>query len=801
MSTTPSTNKPYTILLLPALIVAGLAGNYLRFEIFLNIDFLFGSIFAMLALQFFGFGRGVGAAALIAGYTYILWNHPYAIIIMTAEVAVVGWLMNRRKLGMVLSDALYWLVIGMPLVYVFYHVVMQVPFSNTTIVMTKQAMNGIANALVARLIFTGFALRSRSSLLSFNELICNLLAFFVVCPALILLAVGSRTDFSETDHAVRQSLIHDSHHAVSSLKIWVENRKLAIQTLAELAVLRSPQQMQSYLELAKKSDRNFLRIGLLNSNATIVAYYPLIDELGQANIGKNFADRPFIPKLKQTLKPMLSEIVVGRIGIPQPMVTMLAPVVMHGEFAGYITGILSLQQVQEHLNRSTDQHSMFYTLLDKNGRIIMTNRSDQTVMTPFVRGKGTLNHLDRQISQWVPAALSHTPISERWKKSFYVVERDIGEQTEWKLVLEQPVAPFQKKLYDTYTGKLTLLFLILIGALALAELLSRRIISTLEKLRLISLDLPARLTTNSQAIVWPESGIRETNFLISNFKEMAQSLMQQFHEVRQMNESLQQRTTELRQANESLQQAKLAAESSAVAKGRFLNTVAHEFRTPLSLLASSTDIIDRYAEWLSKEKSAEQNTYIRSAVKQLSRLIDSVLSFSRLESDRQPNVPEAVDVKLLCRTIAAEVETAWSAGHRFSMETDGGCGSMLLDKTLFRQVLENLLTNAFRYTPPSGSVSLQISLDTNHLLLVVTDTGIGIPEQEQEQIFDAFYRGSNVDARRGLGLGLSIVRESVQLMGGTLQLSSKPGEGTIMRVTLPVTASGTSEEQRVCTGS
>ena len=194
------------------LIAAGLAGNYFKFPIFLNIDFLFGSIFAMLALQFFGLGRGILAAAIIASYTYFLWNHPYAIIIMTAEVAVVGWLMNRRKMGMVLADTLYWLIIGMPLVYLFYHFVMHVPFSNTSIVMIKQAMNGIANALVARLIFTGFALRSRSSLTSYREIVYNLLAFFVLCPALIMLAVGSRTDFAETDRRIRTTLIQDSQH-------------------------------------------------------------------------------------------------------------------------------------------------------------------------------------------------------------------------------------------------------------------------------------------------------------------------------------------------------------------------------------------------------------------------------------------------------------------------------------------------------------------------------------------------------------------------------------------------------------
>jgi len=103
-----------TLPLFLALILAGLAGNYFRFPIFLNIDFLFGSILAMLALQFFGLGRGILAAAIIASYTYILWNHPYAIIIMTAEVAVVGWLMGHRKIGMVLADTIYWLIVGLP---------------------------------------------------------------------------------------------------------------------------------------------------------------------------------------------------------------------------------------------------------------------------------------------------------------------------------------------------------------------------------------------------------------------------------------------------------------------------------------------------------------------------------------------------------------------------------------------------------------------------------------------------------------------------------------------------------------
>ena len=390
----------YRIPFLIALITAGLAGNYYNFEIFLNINFLFGSVFAMLALQSFGLRRGIIAAACIASYTYFLWNHPYAIIVQTAEVAVVGLLIERRKMGLVLADTLFWLIIGMPLVYLCYHFVMHVPPSNTHIVMFKQAVNGIANALVARLIFTGYALWVRSSLISLRDIIYDLLTFFVLIPALILLAVGSRTDFNETDHQIRASLIWESLDVTQSLNTWVKNRKAVILTLADLSASRSPRQLQASLEQAVRSDINFNRIGLLNKDAISIAYYPQIDELGQSNLGKNYADRPYISLLKTTLRPMLSEVVVGKIGSRKPNVLMIVPVVIEGKYGGYVAGTLGLNQILDYLGKKLEGHTAFFTLLDKNGNVIMTNRKDQTVMTPFMRDKGALHCLDKRISQW-----------------------------------------------------------------------------------------------------------------------------------------------------------------------------------------------------------------------------------------------------------------------------------------------------------------------------------------------------------------------------------------------------------------
>jgi PAS domain S-box-containing protein len=432
---------------------------------------------------------------------------------------------------------------------------MHLPIDNAYFIITKQVINCIANALTARLIFIGYSLWSRSSLISYREIVYNLLAFFVLCPALIMLAVESRTDFNETDRSMRTALVQDCQGVEQRLKTWVENRKTAIVDLAEMAVSKSPQQMQPYLERAKKSDVNFLYVGLRDSTATTTAIFPQVDELGEKSIGKNYADRPYVLQIKRTLKPMVSEVVMGRVGTPSSRVLMLAPVVVRGEYNGFVAGALNLDQIKEYLDKSVGSHTLIYTLLDKNSNVVMSNRPDQKVMTPFVRGKGTLNRLDAAVSQWVPDVPANTPLMERWGKSFYVAETVIGGLTEWKLILEQPVAPIQKALNDHYTYHLTLLFLILLVTLLLAEFISRKIVATLVQLRTLTYELPLRLSSDSNAINWPDSGIKETNHLINNFREMAETLSGQFVEIRQINESLEQRveerTAELRKSEEA----------------------------------------------------------------------------------------------------------------------------------------------------------------------------------------------------------------------------------------------------------
>lgn len=526
-----------------AVIALGLIGNYFKYPIFLNIDFLFGSIFAMLALQIFGLGSGIAVGAIAAGVTYFLWNHPYAIVIMTLEVVAVGLLIRHKNIGMVLADAIYWLVIGIPLVYVFYHGVMDVSVESTTITMTKQAVNGVANTLLARLLYSGFAMGTGSGKIAYRDLIYNLLSFFALFPALILLMVSSHDDFIKTDLQIRNELVHETQLVRHRIDVWSRNRTNEIGHLAALATTLTPAQMQARLAQTHHSNPNFLRVGLLDRDANTTAYSPLVDELGQNNIGKNFAGRPYLPRLKASLKPMLSEVVLAHIGTPKPMVAVLAPVIKTNEYNGYVAGILSLNEIEEFLDKNAQNKTMHYTLVDTNGNVVLTNHKDQKVMQPFVRRNGSLSRLDETISQWMPTLPPNTPISERWKASFYVADSPVGGLSEWRLILEQPVAPFQKLLYAHYTRELALLFILLFTSLALAEFLSRRAVARTQHLTQFTKTLPEDLS-NGVELVWPQSNVTEHHHLIERFKEMAASLSRQFSANKELTTSLEHRVAE-----------------------------------------------------------------------------------------------------------------------------------------------------------------------------------------------------------------------------------------------------------------
>lgn len=525
---------------------AGFAGNYFSYDIFFNLKLLFGSVFTMLVLQLLGVRAGVFSAVLISSITCQTWSHPYAMVILSLEVLIVGLQMKRTKIDIVAADAVYWVFIGMPLVYFFYHQLMQLPLTTSSLTMLKMAVNGIANALVARLVFMAIASYFRKYPYRLPELVFNVLAFFVLTVSLTLLAVHSNKEIAETDSSIRGSLGLAKERAVINTEKFLRSSFYTIHYLARQAVQQPVPRMQQQIEQALAMENDFLRIGLLDRTATVIAYSPLVDELGQANIGKNFSDRQYIAGLKETLAPRLSNIEVSRFGTPSPRAAVLAPVVSQGTFNGFVIGVLDLQVLQEILATNTRGqlvHGLRFILVDSQSRVIATNREDLKVMDTFTREAGEFRPVANGVSQWLPPGHKNISFPDRWAESLYVTESSVGDLAEWKLILELPLAPVQRALYDKYTVHFGEVFGLFLLALLLARVISRALATPLEELRSVSADVPSKLLTN-ELIHWPQSSVVEIQHLIDIFMEMTLALAHQFKEIRTMNEELEKRVSE-----------------------------------------------------------------------------------------------------------------------------------------------------------------------------------------------------------------------------------------------------------------
>lgn len=243
-------------------------------------------------------------------------------------------------------------------------------------------------------------------------------------------------------------------------------------------------------------------------------------------------------------------------------------------------------------------------------------------------------------------------------------------------------------------------------------------------------------------------------------------------------------TERLRVQNELLL-AKERAEIADAEKSRLLSVIAHEFRTPLALLNSSLDILERYRERLGAGDIHLQEQQIRSALSQLKSLVDASQSYNWVQT--QPRTPQCdrIAIKDFLEEVAREAEIAWADGHDLSVTIASQTSTIESDEVLLRAILGNLLANAFQYTPAGGRVRLSVVNEPETLHVEVEDEGIGIPPHDLSTIFQPFSRGSNVGGKRGMGLGLSIAKLSVEKLHGSIEVSSEQDRGTKISLLFP----------------
>jgi len=220
-------------------------------------------------------------------------------------------------------------------------------------------------------------------------------------------------------------------------------------------------------------------------------------------------------------------------------------------------------------------------------------------------------------------------------------------------------------------------------------------------------------------------------------------------------------------------------------KSRFVATTSHEFRTPLTSMFSSIELIQRYSDKWSPDKKNDHYERIKDSIRYLTKLLDDILTLSKSESGDISFAPAPTDLTALAGECVSDA-LSLTNNHSINLQLSTDSIKYTVDPKLIRFILNNLLSNAIKYSPDGGTVDFNLSSDGEFVMIKVLDKGIGIPDDEIDNIFDSFYRSRNVNTIEGTGLGLSIVKRAVDLHSGDITVSSKLNQGSLFTVRIPL---------------
>jgi PAS domain S-box-containing protein len=220
-------------------------------------------------------------------------------------------------------------------------------------------------------------------------------------------------------------------------------------------------------------------------------------------------------------------------------------------------------------------------------------------------------------------------------------------------------------------------------------------------------------------------------------------------------------------------------------QSRIITTLSHEYRTPLTTIQSSAELLENYSYKWTEEKKLTHLHRIQTSTKHMTNLVSDALLIGKAEANKLEFNPVPLDVEQFCRELVEEMDPDGMSLTTITFSSQGDSNDAYLDEKLLRQILTNLLSNAIKYSPQGGIVQFDLECRDGVVRFSIQDEGIGIPAADQKRLFESFHRASNVGTLPGTGLGLSIVKKCVDLHGGQIAVESAVNVGTTFTVTLP----------------
>lgn len=254
-----------------------------------------------------------------------------------------------------------------------------------------------------------------------------------------------------------------------------------------------------------------------------------------------------------------------------------------------------------------------------------------------------------------------------------------------------------------------------------------------------------------------------------------------------LEEKVAERTAELKNKNEQLEVALSREKEVNEFKSRIVTTISHEFRTPMTTIMSSAELMERLINKdQPKEKVFRHTNLIKQSVAELIELLNDVLLVEKFDSGKYEVNLDPLDLDAYFKDLTFKTEIGIGKAHQFIANIGDNLGRCKTDKKLLGHILNNLLSNAFKYSDSNSKVQLNIEKNDTSFNIEVIDEGMGMNEETVSMIFDSFYRAKNVTNIEGTGMGLSILNNSIKMLKGEIKAESELGKGSTFMVKLPL---------------
>ena len=343
----------------------------------------------------------------------------------------------------------------------------------------------------------------------------------------------------------------------------------------------------------------------------------------------------------------------------------------------------------------------------------------------------------------------------------------------WSVFVEQPTAEAFAPIYQSLFVTGVLLLVALIPALLLSIFFARRMVRPIQTLHAAAAGIGSG-TWEGRIDIRTGDELEE---LAETFNQMAVRLRESYNNLEQQ---VAERTRELGQAITEL-------ESASRHKSDFLANMSHELRTPLNAIIGFSEVL---LERMFGEINAKQKEYLQdilSSGRHLLSLINDILDISKVEAGRMELQPGPVDLRFILQNAVSLVrERATRQGISVAVDIDASVGAIEADERRVKQILFNLLSNALKFTPTGGRVTLTAARIDDAVQISVRDTGIGIKSEDQDRIFEEFQQAGPGKAVEGTGLGLALAKRFVEMHGGRIWVDSVVGTGSTFTFTLPL---------------